>query len=173
MLPEANSSEDKLPTPLPPDLEREIRVGRDLTIADIIAQEGGGFLQGESPIPRPLQAEAEVRLFLDRHLSDTSGVLKSTLQTWVKTESPLSQYLDTPLQALHKLLSAIVNQPSLLYEFVRQVDMRWGQLYNERPYFQQPGQPAHPNDEYTHESVHSTLSDLLAILSTQLYNHCN
>lgn len=167
MPPESNPSDPDPQAAGLSDLEREIRAGREWTIADMIAQEGGSFLKGESPIPRPLQAEAEIRLFLDRHLSDTSGVLKSTLQTWVKTESPLSQHLDTPLQALSELLSAIVNQPSLLYEFVRQVDMRWGQLYDERPYFQQPGQPPHPHDEYTHESVHSTLSELLAILNAQ------
>ncbi|WP_448561253.1 hypothetical protein [Trichothermofontia sp.] len=76
--------------------------------------------------------------------------------------------METPLLALYELLSAIVNRPSLLHEFIQQVDMRWGQFYDERPFFQRPGQPAHPNDEYTHESVHATLRGLLAVLESQL-----
>ncbi len=150
------------------DLEREIRTGRTFSIADVIAQEGGSFLKGESPIPRPLQAEAEIRLFIDRHLPDSSGAMKATLRTWIRTEPHLSQNLDTPLLALRELLTTIVQQPSLLHEFVRQVDMHWGQLYNERPFFQKPGQPAHPDDEYTHASVHIALSELLAMLEFQL-----
>jgi len=161
--PDANPNQ-----PSAAEIQREIRSGRGFSIADLIAQEGGTFLKGDSPIPRPLQAEAEIRLFIDQHLSDSEGAMKTTLRTWVKTESPLSENLDTPLLALHALLTAIVNQPSLLHEFVRQVDMKWGQLYNERPLFQQPGQPAHPDDEYTHESVHVVLSELLATLEAQL-----
>jgi hypothetical protein len=49
----------------------------------------------------------------------------------------------------------------LLYEFVKQVDFKWGQMYDERPYFQSPGQAPHPNDEYTHESVKKKLRKLV------------
>jgi len=49
---------------------------------------------------------------------------------------------------------------------VRQADARWGEMYDERPYFQQPGQTAHPDDEYTHESVRQALVDCLRDLST-------
>jgi hypothetical protein len=38
---------------------------------------------------------------------------------------------------------------SQLREFVRRVDMRWGQMYDERPHFERPGHPPHPDDEYT------------------------
>ncbi|WP_448561254.1 hypothetical protein [Trichothermofontia sp.] len=84
MLPEPSASEANLPDkpdPLATDLEREIRAGREFSITDLIAQEGGSFLKGESPIPRPLQAEAEIRLFLERHLSDASGAIRATLHT--------------------------------------------------------------------------------------------
>lgn len=46
-------------------------------------------------------------------------------------------------------------------EFVRQVDVRWGELYQERPMFQRPGQAPAPEDEYTDESVRQILTSLL------------
>ncbi|NQZ65375.1 MAG: hypothetical protein HRT59_25880, partial [Crocosphaera sp.] len=45
-----------------------------------------------------------------------------------------------------------------------QVDFQWGKMYDERPYFQSPGQPPHPDDEYTHESVEEKLKSLLTKL---------
>jgi len=47
---------------------------------------------------------------------------------------------------------------------VQQADWEWGQMYGERLYFQKPGQPAHPEDEYSHESV----AEKLAYLKQQL-----
>ena len=51
---------------------------------------------------------------------------------------------------------------------MRQVDIKWGQMYGERPHFQQPGQPPHPDDEYTHESVRQDLLDLQVKLQQYL-----
>ena len=34
-------------------------------------------------------------------------------------------------------------------------------MYDERPYFQSPGQPPHPEDEYTHDSVKGKLINFL------------
>lgn len=137
-------------------------MGRQFSLADVIGREGGSFLKGESPIPRLLQAKAEVNLYIDRHLTDSSGALKAVLQTLITTdEICISQQLDSPLVALREHLELLVDNPELLYEFVKQVDVKWGQLFGERPYFQQPGQPPHPEDEYTHESVHRQLVELL------------
>ena len=47
------------------------------------------------------------------------------------------------------------------------MDCQWGQLTGERPYFQSPGQTAHPDDEYTHESVNRQLAQLLESINTQ------
>jgi hypothetical protein len=69
--------------------------------------------------------------------------------------------------ALNEILSTLLDNQDLLYEFVRQVDHKWGQLYGERPYFQQPGQLPHPEDEYTHESVRLKLMKLLDIVESQ------
>ena len=68
--------------------------------------------------------------------------------------------MQTPIVALSEILESIIDNQQLLYELVRQVDFRWSQIYDERPYFQQPGQAPHPDDEYTHESVYQKLIEL-------------
>lgn len=143
-------------------IQQDILTGRQFSLAEVIGREGGSFLKGESPIPRLLQAKAEINLYIDRYLTDSSGALKAVLQTLITTdEICISRQLDSPLVALREHLELLVDNPELLYEFVKQVDVKWGQLFGERPYFQQPGQPPHPEDEYTHESVHRQLVELL------------
>jgi len=143
-------------------LELEARGGREFSLAELISREGGDFLKGESPIPKLAQARTEINRFIVNHLPDSSGCLQSVLQTWVSLdEAKVSQHLDDPLRALEEIISSILENQQLLYELVKQVDFRWGQLYQEKPYFQRPGQPPHPEDEYTHESVYQTLSEFL------------
>lgn len=147
------------------DLEQELRMGREFSIAELIAREGGDFLKGESMIPPLVQAKHAVDLFIDRHLVDASGALQVTLKNWVGThEGLLSQHIETPLDALRQAIQNILEHPQLLYELVQQADMKWGQMYDERPHFQQPGQMPHPDDEYTHASVQNDLVRLLALL---------
>lgn len=147
-------------------IQQEMLAGRQFSLAEVIGREGGSFLKGESPIPRLLQAKAEINLFIDRNLIDSSGALKVVLQTLVATDdAAVSRHLNSPLHALRESLEALIRNRQLLYEFVKQVDVKWGQLFGERPYFQQPGQDAHPEDEYTHESVHQQLVALLALLN--------
>lgn len=148
---------------------REILAGRQFSLAEVIGREGGSFLKGESPVPKLLQAKAEVNLFVDRNLVDSSGALKAVLQTLVASdEAYVSRHLNSPLEALREFLEMLIRNPQLLYEFVKRVDVQWGQLFGERPYFQQPGQPPHPDDEYTHESVHQQLVELLDKLNSYL-----
>ncbi len=142
-------------------IQREILSGRRFTIAEAIGREGGSFLKGESPVPKLVQAIAEINGFINQNLSDSSGALQAVLYVWVKTDSRIGQYLNSPLVALNEILSSLLDNQDLLYEFVRQVDHKWGQIYGERPYFQQPGQLPHPEDEYTHESVRLKLIELL------------
>ncbi len=158
------------------DVQKDIRSGRPFSLAEVIGREGGSFLKGESPIPPLLQAVAIIHCFIDQHLCDSTGAVQMTLQNWVKSdEGRISQHLNSPLNALKGILEDITNltKPSTLYEFVRQVDVRWGQIYGERPHFQQPGQPPHPDDEYTHESVHQQLIELLNLLETELQSDCD
>lgn len=144
------------------EIQKEILAGRSFSLAEVIGREGGSFLKGESPVPKLLQAKAEVNLFIDRNLTDSSGALKAVLQTLVASDDAcISRNLDSPLCALREFLEALVSNPQLLYELVKQVDAKWGEFFGERPYFQQPGQVPHPEDEYTHESVHQQLAELL------------
>jgi len=151
------------------ELERDILKGRSFSLADVIGKEAGSFMKGGSPIPRLTQATTEILLYIEYNLTDSSGALKAALKTWVQThEVNVSCHLNSPLNALSELLEQIVANPELLYEFVRRVDVQWGEMYGERPFFQKPGQTPHPDDEYTHESVHHSLSGLLANLKASL-----
>ncbi len=143
-------------------IEQEIRMGREFTIADLLRQEGGDFLKGESPVPKLVQVITEIKGFIKQNLKDSYGSLSAVLQTYIQDDKvTVSRYLDQPLKALESILENFLNHPPLLYELVRQVDSRWGQMYKERPHFQEPGQPPHPEDVYTHESVAIQLTQLL------------
>ncbi|VEP18888.1 conserved hypothetical protein [Hyella patelloides LEGE 07179] len=147
-------------------IQREILSGRQFSIAEAIGREGGSFLKGESPVPKLAQAIAELQMFIKQNLSDSSGALQAVLYVWVQTDSRVSQHPNSPLIALKEILSALIDNQNLLYEFVRQVDQKWGEMYDERPYFQQPEQLPHPQDEYTHESVRLKLIELLDIVKS-------
>ncbi len=147
------------------NIQQEILSGRKFSLAEAIAREGGNFKKGESPVPKLVQATTEINTFIATNLQDSSGALQMILQTWViQDEAGISRSLDSPLIALQGLVKNILDNSEVFYEFVRQVDFKWGQLYDERPYFQLPGQAAHPDDEYTHESVKEKLIYLLTIL---------
>lgn len=148
-------------------IQREILSGRKFSLGEAIGREGGTFLKGESPVPKLVQVTAELHRFIDQNLSDSYGALQAVLDIWIETDLRVSQNLDSPLIALKQILSTLIDNQDLLYEFVRQVDQKWGQMYDERPYFQQPGQMPHPQDEYTHESVRLKLTELLDTLKPQ------
>ena len=149
-------------------LQQDIIEGRPYSLAEAIGREGGTFLKGESTVPKLVQAITAVNTFIDRNLEDPAAALQAIMHQWVKGDPRVSQYKETPLVALTEILATILDRPPLLYELVRQVDIKWGQMYGERPYFQQPGQPPHPDDEYTHESVRQHLLDLQAKLQQYL-----
>ena len=148
-------------------LQQDILSDRPFSIAEAIGREGGTFLKGESTVPKLVRVVTAINTFIDRNLRDPDAALQAILHQWVKVDPRVSEYKDTPLVALEAILQSILVNPNLLYELVRQVDIKWGQMYDERPYFQQPGQPPHPNDEYTHESVREDLQNLLI----RLKNH--
>jgi hypothetical protein len=162
-------SQDNIPDNIPEfDLQQELLGERRFSLAEVIGREGGSFMKGESPIPKLMQAKAEINLFIDRHLVDSTGALKAVLQTLVTTDDTcISRYLNSPLEGLRELLELMVHNPEFLYEFVKRVDIQWGQDFGERPHFQQPGQAPHPDDEYTHESVHRQLVELLNSIPQQ------
>ena len=147
-------------------IEKDILSEQKYSLANAIGREGGNFLKGESPVPKMVQITTEINLFIDQNLPDASGALQSVLKNWVKSDPILSQDLDSPLKGLDQIIEKILNNQGLFYEIVRQADLKWGQMYEERPYFQKPGQPAHPDDEYSHQSVREKLSQLQQKLSS-------
>ncbi len=149
------------------EIQRDILSGQKYSLANAIAREGGNFLKGESPVPKLVQVTTAINLFIDRNLPDSSGGLQAVLKRWVKADPIVSQNLESPLTSLEKILEKILENQELFYEIVRQADVKWGEMYEERPYFQKPGQPAHPEDEYSHESVRNKLSSLKEKLSSQ------
>ncbi len=143
-------------------IEEEVRGRQKFTMAGAIGRAGGGMLKGASPVPRLEQAGREIGQFIQQSMRDPSGSLKSILKLRVTAdEARLARHLENPLGALREVLEELLENEAALFEFVRRVDVKWGQTYQERPHFQQPGQPAHPDDEYTHESVKKDLRQLL------------
>jgi hypothetical protein len=146
-------------------LQKDILQGRKFSLAELIGREGGGFLKGESPVPKINQLKGEINLFISNNLHDLSGALQAVLHNWVNADDQrISSYQNEPLTALILIIQEIIDNENLFYEFVRQVDLKWGEMNGERPYFQLPGQPAHAEDEYSHESVRKKLLDLLEII---------
>ena len=151
------------------EIRRELLRGREFTLADVIATEGGSFMQGESPVPKLVQVQTQIKTFISRNLTDIPGALQAVLQRWVEEDiARVSQHLDAPLHALSGLLDSIIENPPILHELVHQVDMQWGQMNDERPHFQRPGQAPHPEDEYTHDSVYQQLVELNHRLQSRL-----
>lgn len=143
-------------------IEREARIGRTFSMADVVGREGAGFFHGESPVPMLHRAQAELCQFVREHVRDSSGALHIVLERHVRTsETILGQHLDEPFSALEVIVRTLLDNETWYYELVRQVDAEWGKLMVERPHFQQPGQEPHEDDEYTHDSVRRELESLL------------
>lgn len=147
-------------------IEREARMNRKFSLADVIGHEGAGFFRGESMVPKLTQATNALTSFVDAHLNDTSGAIKVVMKRRIRTNEPLvDRHLEDPLMALEALLDELLANDEALYEFVREVDVEWGRLMMERPHFQKPGEDAHPDDEHTHASVRADLAELRAKLA--------
>lgn len=147
------------------DLQQELSAHQTFSVAGVIGRQAGGAMKGASPIPKLAQVTIEIVQFIDQNLSDPSGALKSLLRRRVKDNGVvMDRNIHTPLLGLREIIQPILEKDVVLHEFVRQVDVRWGQLFQERPHFQQAGQPPHPDDEYTHASVKRDLTTLLATL---------
>ncbi|CAN5611822.1 hypothetical protein BH23CYA1_BH23CYA1_17780 [soil metagenome] len=162
----APSPDNHPPSPCAPlpalsnaDLQREIRAERKFSLAEAISREGGGFMKGESTIPRPLRATTEIKQFITTHL-EPAGAISTTLQTWASSDIRLSRQLDTPLVALSEIIASILAEPTTLSEFARQVAIAHSQLTGDRPQFHRPGQPPDPTAAHTHLSIRAALLSL-------------
>ena len=147
-------------------LVNEICSQRKFTLAEAIGREGGNFMKGESAIPRPLRATAEINQFVTTYLPNPSGPVSTILQSWAKEDIRVSRHLDTPLTALSLILESLLNEPTTFQEFFRQVAIAQSQLTGDRPHFQPPNQLPHPDAAHSHKSVKQQLSNLLQKLQT-------
>ena len=144
------------------EIQREMLAQQKFSIAGAIGRAGSGLMKGESPFSPQEQAIAVLTQWIDQHTSDPSGALKSILRRRVRSsELLLASHLQQPFSALREMFKAILSSDYAIQEFVRQVDVRWGELNQERPMFQRIGQTADPADEYTYESVRQDLILLL------------
>jgi len=144
------------------EVQREILAQQKFSMASAISRAGSGLMKGESPISQQEQAIIELTQWIDQQTSDPSGALKSILRRQVRGNQPLVvSQLQHPHKALQEIIETTLSSDYALKEFVRQVDVRWGELYQERPKFQRAGQTPDPEDEYTYESVRQDLILLL------------
>ena len=122
-------------------------------------------MKGVSPVSRKRQAEAEIQVFLSRHLRDSGGVLPGLFLRLVGENDLLLKDLDRPLGVLAALIRRVLDSEYLLKELVREADVEWGRMVGERPYFEKEGCPPDPDDPYTAESVRTSLLGLLERLN--------
>ena len=155
--PEAQTSKTKLSQ----NIEQEIRAQRKFTLAEAIGREGGSFMKGESAIPRPLRAIAQINQFIAASLPNSTSALSTALQSWAKEDIRVSRHLDTPLVALSEIIESLIDEPTTFQEFFRQVAIAHSHLTGDRPHFQAPNQSPHPNSQYSHKSVKHQLAALL------------
>src|SRR5262249_10049632 len=144
------------------ELEREIRAGRKFSLSEAIGRmAGGGLMKGASPIGRHRQAELAIEDYLRRHLTDAGGVLGRVLLRHVAVSDPLCGDHDDPRVALTDCVRQVLGSQPLLEDVVREADVEWGHVFQERPHFQRPGEEPQPDDPYTIESVSTILCEVL------------
>ncbi len=150
-------------------IQRDILSGRKFSIAEAIGREGGSFIKGHNPIPQLDQSISFLTVFIEKNIIDSSRVLMTVLQTNVKNDRiKIAESIENPLKYLYNLIKSYVDNPHQIYELTREVDFKWGQINDENPYFQKPGETPHPNDEYSHEIVREKISDLLLKIKAEL-----
>jgi hypothetical protein len=161
-----NEDKSKRPSSADADLEREIRAQRKFSLAEAIGRMAGpGMMKGVSPVTRKEQAVAEIQEYLDRHLVDAAGVLPVVLLRQVRESELLLKSFEQPLVALAGYLRQLLDSEYRLKELVREADVEWGHVFDERPCFERDGcQPA-PDDPYTLASVRAALTRLVEELS--------
>jgi hypothetical protein len=144
------------------EIEREILQQRKFTLEEAIGRLAGpGAMKGESPIARMRQAEIEIETWLSDHLPEAKSELATVLSRQVKASELLLNNFDQPLIVLAGYCRQVLDSPYRLSELVREVDVEWGRLMDERPHFEIEGRPPHPDDPYTIATVQSDLNEVL------------
>jgi hypothetical protein len=161
-----SDNQDKQQSEADKQLEQEVRKGRKFSVAQAIGRMAGpGSMKGVSPVTRQQQAAVEIENWLRQHMPAAHGELQDVLLRRVKGSELLLQGFEQPLLVLAAYCQQILDSDYLLKEVVREADVEWGQLLDERPHFEQEGVPPHPDDPYTLESVRQALAGLVAQLA--------
>jgi hypothetical protein len=150
------------------ELEREIRDGRKFSISEAIGRmAGSGAMKGASPVSRTRQAALEVEDWLGHNVSAASAELQAVLLRHVEGSELLLHDFEQPLTVLANSCQRILDSDYLLKEVVREADVEWGRVQQERPIFEREGSPPNPDDPYTLESVRKTLGSIIAKLAAK------
>ena len=151
------------------DLEREVRQGRKFTLSEAIARLAGpGMMKGVSPISRMTQAGVAIENYLNRHLTDSAGALRTILLRRIRQSEFLLNNYDQPLVVLAGCIQRALDSEYLLKELVREADIEWGQVFGERPHFEIEGRAPDPDDPYTLASVRCSMTLLIERLSQDI-----
>lgn len=128
-----------------------------------IRNDSSGILKGESTVPLILKLKTEVKQFVREHVPTSQAALIRILEIKIDDNEPLIVgHKENPIIALKDILDFILSTDNRYFEFVRQLDQLYGKMFQEKPHFQLEGQPAHKDDQYTHESVRPILNELLS-----------
>jgi hypothetical protein len=144
-------------------LERDIRAGREFSLAEAIGRLGGtDLMKGASPVALKRQADLEIGRLLRDRLSDPDGALRYALRRLVvESDTLLEQQFRDPAGALRAVVERTLGTDALLRSIVRDADAQWGRDNDTRPHFDREGRDPHPEDPYTVESVRAELTRLL------------
>jgi len=144
------------------ELEREIRQGRRFTPQEALGRMAGpGAMKGASAVSPQQQAEIAIGSWLGSHLDDTSGALRAVLHRHLKGSEALLNHVDRPLVALAAYCERILASDRRLSDVVREADVEWGRMMDERPHFEREGSPPDPDDPYTAASVRRALAGIV------------
>jgi hypothetical protein len=138
---------------------KEAQSEQKFSVAGAIGRAGKGLLKGASPVSPQNQAIKTLEAWVYQNVSDPSGALKSVLIQKIRA---IEQ--QHPKEALASAIKDILSTDFMLREFVRQVDVRWGEIFREKPFFQKEGQEPQAEDEYTFDSVRTELVQILSKL---------
>ena len=162
-----NGDKTENPSNADAEVQWEVLKGRRFTLGEAIGRmAGSGALKGESPVTRKDQAKAEIGNYVRTHLVDAGGALGPVLLRHVGASDLLLGEYEQPLALLTSYIQRVLASDYMLRELVRETDMEWGRMHDERPYFEREGRPPHPDDPYTLESVRNKLVQLAAKLAT-------
>jgi hypothetical protein len=147
------------------EIEREIRQARKFSMSDAMGRVAGpGAMKGASPVSEVQQAETALGTWIRANIADQAGALKAVLERNLRGSELVLNNLTQPLGAVAGYLRRILASDELLKEVVRQADVEWGRMMDERPYFERDAAPPNPNDPYTIEGVRRALADALTLL---------